>query len=337
MQKIIIGIHGLGNKPGADLLESWWRQSIAEGLARIGLEQRDVPFELVFWADILHPALLNPEIEDTEDPLYLDEPYVAGQTSEGQTSVSFRAKLFGYFDRQLDSIFLNEDQSLNLQGVTQKIIHRYFSDLESYFRSDTVSLANPDFSVREHIQLRLFEVLKKCEGWDIMVIGHSMGSIVAYDVLFDHAHELNINTFVTIGSPLGLPFIMGRELAKQKLTNPGLQRPLVPGCIQSAWFNLSDIEDQVSMDHAMSDDFGVNTFGVTIEDFSIYNDYQMDEERNHHKSFGYLRTPEMARIVNQFLTKEAHVNWFGRAKNRVTSLLAKMKAGWLSFTREQLS
>ena len=44
MKKIIIGVHGLGNKPPADVLEKWWAASIQEGLAAIGelpLEQRD--------------------------------------------------------------------------------------------------------------------------------------------------------------------------------------------------------------------------------------------------------------------------------------------------------
>jgi len=30
--KIIIGIHGLGNKPPKTILEKWWRQAIEDGL-----------------------------------------------------------------------------------------------------------------------------------------------------------------------------------------------------------------------------------------------------------------------------------------------------------------
>ena len=60
MDKIIIGIHGLGNKPPKDLFDNWWQQSIAEGLKRIGRPRHDFNFELVYWADSLHPVPLNP-------------------------------------------------------------------------------------------------------------------------------------------------------------------------------------------------------------------------------------------------------------------------------------
>ena len=337
MQKIIIGIHGLGNKPEADLLQAWWLKSIHAGLARIGIGMKHIPFELVFWADILHPELLDPKVSDTENPLYLSEPYTDDYSSPDDTSKTMRAKLFGYFDKQLDRIFLNEDQSINLKGVTDRIIHRYFSDLESYFSTDIVSKANPDFSVREHIQLRLIEVLKHYAGYDIMVIGHSMGSLVAYDVLFDNSHELIINTFATIGSPLGLPFITGMELEKQRQRNPNLSHPLVPECIQKAWVNFSDIEDQVSMDHAINDDFDANKSKVLIKDFSIYNDYEVNSERNPHKSFGYLRTPEFARLVDQFLTSKTEEPWFNRAKKGVATLLGKIRDVWNHSIKESKS
>jgi len=31
MDKIIIGIHGIGNKPPEDILRNWWLDSILEG------------------------------------------------------------------------------------------------------------------------------------------------------------------------------------------------------------------------------------------------------------------------------------------------------------------
>ena len=78
MKKIIIAIHGLGKKPARDLLGTWWLKAIHEGLTRIGQDRDKVPFEMVYWADVLDPSPMNPEIQDTEDPLYLDEPYTEG-------------------------------------------------------------------------------------------------------------------------------------------------------------------------------------------------------------------------------------------------------------------
>jgi len=36
----------------------------------------------------------------------------------------------------------------------------------------------------------------------------------------------------------------------------------------------------------------------------VYNNYVYQERRNPHKSYGYLRTPEMAKIVYEFLSRD---------------------------------
>ena len=53
MSKIIIGIHGLGNKPSRAILKEWWQKSIAEGLNKYNYPINQFEFELVYWADIL--------------------------------------------------------------------------------------------------------------------------------------------------------------------------------------------------------------------------------------------------------------------------------------------
>lgn len=34
MARVIIGVHGLGNKPDPETLRSWWEQSMIEGLQK---------------------------------------------------------------------------------------------------------------------------------------------------------------------------------------------------------------------------------------------------------------------------------------------------------------
>jgi hypothetical protein len=66
-RKIIIGVHGLGNKPSKELLETWWKWAIMEGLRIVGKPRFDINFELVYWADIQYPNPLNPNITDEDD------------------------------------------------------------------------------------------------------------------------------------------------------------------------------------------------------------------------------------------------------------------------------
>ena len=60
--RVIIGIHGLKNKPEADILEDWWKTSIDEGLSRhCGGRKFKVRFEMVYWADLLYGEAIAPE------------------------------------------------------------------------------------------------------------------------------------------------------------------------------------------------------------------------------------------------------------------------------------
>lgn len=302
MKQIIIGIHGLGNKPPRKLLKKWWLQSIHEGLARIGKEKLSIPFNLVYWADVNNPVPLNPHIRNTENPLYLKERYRKGVFKERNEKSSLRKHIYQHIEEQLDKIFLNDDLSINFKNVTEKIIHRYFSDLETYYTEDCESVSDPKCSSKAAIHARLLRTLEKYKGYKVLLIAHSMGSIAAFDVLSNVKSALSIHTLVTIGSPLGLPVIVSRIFAEQKEKNPRIKKPHVPESITAKWFNMSDIEDKVALDHTLADDYGENSKGLLAEDIFVDNDYEIDGEKNPHKSFGYLRTFELASIINDFLT-----------------------------------
>ena len=297
MKKIIIGIHGLGTKPPKMLLKRWWRKAIEEGLERISKPAHTVPFEMVYWADIVHEKSEKPWIRNKDNPLYLDEPYRKAAASAVKKDKPFRSKVYKYLETQLDKIFLNKDFSLNLEGVTDKILSRYFQDLNLYYSG------GPE--VRQAIQNRLLKVLESHKDNEILLICHSMGSIIAYDVLTGAGKDYRIQTLVTIGSPLGLPVVVGRIFAAQKQADPETALPRAPENVLNSWFNLSDTEDNVALDHTLYDDYAANSSGVRAQDIDVYNDYKMNGLRNPHKCYGYLRTPELADIINTFLEREA--------------------------------
>lgn len=301
MKSVIIGIHGLGNKPSPDLLEDWWLKSIREGLRNAGRGDLKISFDLVYWADVIHPVPLDPDITDRDDPLYLEERYQPGGTVKREDPSPLVKDMLKYLEDQIDRIFLNDDMTINFRNVTDKLIHLYFSDLEAYYGENCVPAAGRDCSAREAIQQRLADKLQQYQGYRIMLIAHSMGSIVAYDVLSGLPASNRIHTFVTLGSPLGLPIIVGRiyEAGRKK----GLENllPAVPENITDAWINMSDFRDRIALDHSLSDDYAANSHGLIAEDKPVFNDYEMNGKANPHKSFGYLRTPEMAEIIATFI------------------------------------
>lgn len=301
MKKILIVIHGLGNKPPKNLLCKWWLRSIHEGLNRIGKHRDKIPFEMVYWADVFYPNPMTLDIHDPKDPLYLDEPYTKGDVAVTDKNSTFKTILFQYIEDQLDKVFLNQDYSLNFSDVTDKVLQYYFSDLETYFTQDCLYSNNPKCTAKEEIRARLHKTISQYKGYKILLISHSMGSIVAFDVLSKFSNELNIDTFVTLGSPLGLPIIVERIFSEQKMTSHRLKRLYVPDCIWPHWYNLSDPEDKVALDHTLADDFAPNKKGLKAVDMLVNNDYEWNSIANPHKSYGYLRTIEMAAIIDDFL------------------------------------
>ena len=76
MSKIIIGIHGLGNKPPEETLNTWWEESICEGLEGIGKLRRSLNFQLVYWTHYLYPTPLDPTVKDKENNSDTDTMWV---------------------------------------------------------------------------------------------------------------------------------------------------------------------------------------------------------------------------------------------------------------------
>ncbi|ATX79782.1 hypothetical protein Ga0123461_1366 [Mariprofundus aestuarium] len=108
-----------------------------------------------------------------------------------------------------------------------------------------------------------------------MVVSHSMGTIVAYDVLraIGKKHpQLKVARFVTIGSPLGLPHVK-YKIAKE---NDAVRTPSV---VQQ-WSNFADRRDPVALDVHLADDYAANAAGVQVSDGLVSNDWS----GLHHKS-----------------------------------------------------
>jgi len=312
MGKVIIGIHGLGNKPPKDILENWWKAAMLEGLEKEGKSIVLPRFELVYWADILYERPLDEGIENKEDPYFMDEKYVPGLPDFKPEESSLRKKVLDFIEEQLDKLFLNTDLTINYSGITDMIINRYFKDLEVYYSEECLDENDEKCQARKLIRERLAETIKKYQGDEIMLIGHSMGSIIAYDVLTFMVPDIDIDTFVAIGSPLGFPVIQGKIAAEwhaKRLVPPKLKTP--PG-IKKHWFNLADLKDRIALIYDLSDNYQPNHRGVAAEDFVVYNDYQSSHVFNPHKSYGYLRTSEFSKILTKFSDEQSMVRRFFR-------------------------
>lgn len=303
-RKIILGIHGIGNKPPRRLLQKWWKESICEGLRKIGCPRRFFKFELVYWAHYLYSEPLRPRAKDKDSPLYVQCPYVPSNSDVVKRRPSLiKKKSLDLLEKILDTIFLKEYGFINFDKISDFIIRKKFKDLAMYYHKDNVQKTNAGLHAKAMIGQQLAKALKKHRRKQILLVAHSMGSIVAYDVLTQVAPDTRVHTFLTIGSPLGLPVIMKKIFSEQHKKYKKEKKVATPENILKHWYNFSDLNDKITMNYNLADDYKENSHHVAPVDVIVHNDYEYHGSRYPHKSYGYLRAPEVAEVIHKFLSE----------------------------------
>jgi hypothetical protein len=284
---VIIGIHGSANKPPAADKPGFWKKALIEGLKRnCGKTTDDLSFDFVYWADLRYPA----PIAFADNPEYYCEapgsaPFPSYQASKWVEIINEATEITG-----TEVNFL--DVHTGVTSVGDFVLERHLQDLAAYYADSTF---------REAVRKRLTDKLKEYKGTRIMLIGHSMGSIIAYDVLRllgRNDPQFRLDHFITIGSPLGIPHV------KYKISqeNDLVRTPSIVG----RWTNFADRRDVVAIEAKLGDDYEPNDQGVKVADVPVINAYRSPLDRtppdkpNYHKSYGYLRTPELSNVVRAF-------------------------------------
>ena len=312
MAKIILGIHGLANKPEKGILAGWWKDSIKEGLAKnCDAQNVDFDFKLVYWADLLYK---NPSHQDEAysfDSLYNDQPYVkADETPERYEE--------GWADRarRLASKFAGASidllkEEFGVDSLADWVLEKTLKDLAFYYDEERKiadrSRPPEEAQARKVLQDDLTNAVVALEGQEIMLIAHSMGTIIAYDVLRDIGRAkpgFTVAEFITIGSPLGLPHVKAKIIEERDYDGSDAERVRTPSVVARKWVNYADKRDPVALDTHFADDYGPNRSGVQVEDDLVLNGYVSPSgEPNYHKSYGYLRAPEVSEHILNFLNQ----------------------------------
>jgi hypothetical protein len=172
---------------------------------------------------------------------------------------------------------------------------------------------------REEIIKKIESALEESRKQPICLVAQSMGCIVALDAIRTWTQdcpecqqieaprawrgpvdgpepvlckEHRIDTFVTLGSPLGLRWV--RELVWK---TRHLEYPPNVG----RWFNLYDKSDIVSLfDRSLADDFRTRRGSRVVIDREVRPNFDPAGQRDPHNWYGYLSCPELADIISQF-------------------------------------
>lgn len=157
-------------------------------------------------------------------------------------------------------------------GVTERLLIFSLKQVRKYFN---------DEGLRSDITRRVEAVI----GPDTKVIvGHSLGSVVAYEVLSAHP-EWEIDALVTLGSPLGMRNIVFDRLRPAPEDGQGIW----PSSVRT-WTNVADTGDVVALVRDLS-----LRFGPKVNDFRVTNGARM------HEITPYLTAKETGNAISEGL------------------------------------
>jgi hypothetical protein len=179
--------------------------------------------------------------------------------------------------------------------IANERLELHIRDLRRYVRNSN--------EIAEHTRQMLKIPLRAAAeaGRPILLIGHSMGSVIAWDSLWQLAHSdddhVAVDLFLTMGSPLGQHYIQRRL---QGGAESGASR-FVSGIRR--WVNLTAVGDLTAIDPDLADDFAeMVDLGMveSIDDHVLHNYFRLDGTLNVHAEYGYLANDVTARLVSDW-------------------------------------
>lgn len=300
IHKTILYVPGKRPKPAPDVLRArLWRALLAgvtraEPTAAASLAGMPDCFRLVAWNTLYYGATRASEDDAPYVDLLLEQPGPAPE--DVREALSWRRKqarwLYTIADLLPFLVPLLPDAAVR-SAVGETL--RYFENHEDIGRQ-----------VRELLKAPLRALF--AAGEPVMIVAHSMGSIVAYDALWELWHEERnrgrIDVLLTLGSPLGMNYVQERLVG---FRNHDGRR--FPGNI-GRWMNVATQGDLTALDPLVHDDFApMVERGLTasIEDFheGVFGYFRDRDGLNVHRSYGYLVQPVVGRIIADWWLERA--------------------------------
>ena len=261
---LIVGVHGIGQQfDGPAVLHQQWFPPLSDGLALAGVKlDRDHDLSCPFYGDLFRPS-------GTKGVGQI--PYNANDVSEGDEQELLEAWWREAAKVEKGEVSGPEDPNQGKGRATKGVQRaldvlsrsKFFASIaesvEEYIVADLkqVTAYFRDTDVRGKIQARV----AKAVGDDTRVmVGHSLGSVVAYECLCAHP-EWGVRTLVTLGSPLGIRNLVFDQLSPRPVGGQGAW----PGSVLR-WFNIADRGDIV----ALVKDLRAG-FGDKVENYLVHN------------------------------------------------------------------
>lgn len=247
----------------------------------IDLIDQGVAFDFTYWADVFYSADYETDVSDQYEKANEVEltsenmDAVAGELKLPEPETAEEIKFIAEFERKLSEANAQGMQTATEQAPTdvrqagdpgqfeiaswlprpvkQAIIRKmameayYYLFNKEYERSDGTR-----FHVREELRGRLLRDLKAAgeSAEKVVVVSHSMGTMIAYDVLRNVEACPAVDTLFTLGSPLGITEVQDElRAADSKVVD-------FPALKLQRWVNVYDPLDPIcGLDPQFANDF----------------------------------------------------------------------------------
>ncbi|MEW2387862.1 hypothetical protein AB0933_05815 [Streptomyces venezuelae] len=277
----VVCVHGIGQQHvGERQLYASWRPALADGLTRAAappLAEKDVT--CVFYGDLFRPPGRTLSVQDP--------PLDASDIAEGLES-ELLLQWWAEAARTDTAVLPPDARTLaRTPRAVQRALNalsrsRFFADVA--LRSLVLDLKQvraylTDPAVRVEVQRRVAAAVTDDTR---VVVGHSLGSVVAYEALCAHP-EWPTRALLTLGSPLGIRHLVFDRLRVGVDGRPGDW----PGRVEH-WTNIADAGDVVALVKDLRPLFGERVRGHLVHNGSKAHDVSR-----------YLCTEEAGRAVGE--------------------------------------
>lgn len=292
---VILYIPGLKPKPEPGLHRAQLLRCLAKGLRRVDPDVCNQvlatdAFRLIGWTHDFYGEYRDIDLDmaDIETLLGKEGPAEA----DIMVATSLRRRFATWLFRVADALpFL-------IPQIATDEVEVHLRDFNRYVRNRN----GTSESAREMLKSAIRETNRS--GRPVLLIAHSMGSVIAYDALWQMAweeqSESRIDLFLTTGSPLGQNIVQRHLFG---VTEPRERR--YPDNIRS-WVNIAAVGELTAIDRIMKNDFAeMLAMGLveSIEDLDSFNFYHMHGALNVHVEYGYLINEVTARVISDWWTR----------------------------------
>jgi len=281
----ILFVHGRSQQgKSSDQLREEWLPALKRGLQSIERTiSDDIELDFPFYGDVLDKIAKGMDLPlDAETKAKggnIDAQYLAFRHSileqiRKNANITVEQVDADFDDKVVDKGPMNWEWvhrvlralDKHTPGLRDSVLDQFLRDVYIYLSNNAVR-----FKINDMVEEAITDK-------DTIVIGHSLGSVVAYDVLVKTNKNIKAPVFITLGSPLG---IKGISTKLQPITNP-------TNC--KHWFNAFDERDIVALNPLDAKYFGVSP---AIENKSDVNNHT----DNRHSIGGYLDDTEVAKKI----------------------------------------